>query len=64
MFLIRAANRHMIFNYEKIAEFYCHADKKTQALMEDSALVVIDFKKAMQLGYLRLKEEVEQMLTD
>ena len=54
----------MIFNYEKIAEFYCHADKKTQALMEDSALVVIDFKKAMQLGYLRLKEEVEQMLTD
>lgn len=63
-FLVEAANRHLTFNYEKIAEFYCHMDKKTQELMEDSALVVIDFQKAMQLGYLKLKEDVEQILTE
>jgi DNA-binding transcriptional MerR regulator len=57
-FLKAAASRHVVFNFEKIAEFYCHADKQTQALMENSALVIIDFKKAMQLGYVKLKEEI------
>jgi len=57
-FLKAAASRHVVFNYEKIAEFYCHADKQTQELMENSALVIIDFNKAMQLGYVKLKEEL------
>jgi ParB-like chromosome segregation protein Spo0J len=57
-FLKTAASRHIVFDYGKIAEFYCHADKETQALMEDSALVIIDFKKALQLGYVKLKEEI------
>lgn len=57
-FLKIAASRHVVFNYEKIAEFYCHADKETQELMENSALVIIDFNKAMQLGYVKLKEEI------
>jgi hypothetical protein len=26
--------------------------------MENSALIIIDFKKAMQLGYVKLKEEI------
>jgi hypothetical protein len=57
-FLIFAAGRHIVFDYGKIAEFYCHADKQTQDLMEDSALVIIDFKKALQLGYVKLKQEI------
>lgn len=57
-FLILAAGRHIVFDYGKIAEFYCHADKQTQELMEDSALVIIDFKKALQLGYVKLKQEI------
>jgi hypothetical protein len=61
-FLKVAASRHIIFDYGKIAEFYCHADKTTQELMEDSALVIIDFKKAMQLGYVKLKEEIADAL--
>lgn len=61
-FLKSAADRHTVFNFEKIAEFYCHADKKTQELMEDSALVIIDFKKAMQIGYVKLKEEIAEAL--
>ena len=61
-FLKTAAARHVVFDYGKIAEFYCHADKPTQALMEDSALVIIDFKKAMQLGYVKLKEAIADAL--
>lgn len=61
-FLKAAATRHIIFNYEKIAEFYCHADKETQQLMEDSALVIIDFQKALQLGYVKLREEIVSVL--
>jgi len=26
--------------------------------MENSALIIIDFKKAMQLGYVKLKDEI------
>lgn len=61
-FLKAAAARHTVFNFEKIAEYYCHADKATQELMENSALVIIDFKKAMQLGYVRLKDEIAAAL--
>ena len=61
-FLKTAAARHIVFDYGKIAEFYCHADKETQTLMEDSALVIIDFKKAMQLGYVKLKAEIADAL--
>lgn len=61
-FLEQAAQRHVVFDYSKIAEFYCHADKETQELMEDSALVIIDFNKALQHGYAKLKKGVMDAL--
>jgi uncharacterized Zn finger protein len=57
--LIEAAKRHSVFNYEKIADYYAHASPETQALMEKSALVIIDFGKAIQNGYVRLCEEIK-----
>lgn len=57
-FLIEASNRHTVFNYEKIADYYSHASKEMQELMENSALVIIDFEKAIQLGYVRLSDEI------
>jgi len=57
-FLIEAAKRHSVFNYEKIADYYAHASPETQALMEKSALVIIDFGKAIQNGYVRLCDEI------
>jgi ParB-like chromosome segregation protein Spo0J len=63
-FLKAAATRHMVFNFEKVAEFYCHADREIQALMEDSALVIIDFKKALQLGYVKLQDEIADAIGD
>lgn len=64
-FLIFAAQRHTVFNYELIADYYAHADVETQNLMENSALVIIDFKKAIELGYVQLSEEIkEQYLSE
>ena len=53
-FLIHAARRHTVFNYSKIADYYAHASKEMQDLMEKSALVIIDFDKAFEHGYINL----------
>lgn len=60
MFLMDAARRHTIFNYEKIADYYAHATPEMQHLMERSALVIIDFEKAIQYGYVRLCDEIRK----
>jgi hypothetical protein len=57
-FLKLAATRHIVFNYQKIADFYANSDKNIQELMEDSALIIIDFEKAIELGYVKLSEEI------
>ena len=59
-FLRAAAHRHTVFDYRSIAEYYAHADKKTQELMERSALVIIDFGKAIDNGFVRLTEALAQ----
>jgi len=60
LFLIEAAHRHSVFNYEKIADYYSHATKEMQELMESSALVIIDFEKAIQNGYVKLCEDIKK----
>jgi hypothetical protein len=65
MFLIDAARRHNVFNYEKIADYYAHSSKEMQHFMERSALVIIDFEKAIQYGYVVLCEDIrDQYLTE
>jgi len=65
MFLMDAARRHTIFNYEKIADYYAHSNKTMQHLMERSALVIIDFEKAIEYGYIKLCDEIKkQYLTE
>lgn len=58
-FLICAAYRHYVFNYEKIADYYAHASKEMQELMERSALVIIDFDKAIELGFVKVCEDIK-----
>lgn len=50
-FLSLAASRHLRFDYHRIAEFYAHAAPATQRLFERSALVIIDYEQAIELGY-------------
>lgn len=57
-FLKSAASRHIIFNYANIAEYYAHQDKEMQELMEDSALIIIDFDDAIKNGYVELRSEI------
>jgi hypothetical protein len=60
-FLTIAARRHTVIHYNKVADFYAHADAKLQALMEDSALVIIDFNRAIELGYVKLAEDIAKL---
>lgn len=61
LFLIRAANRHTVFNYKKIAEFYPHASPEVQKLMERSALVIIDINDAIHYGYVDFMDELNRL---
>ena len=58
IFLTLAANRHTVFNFETIANYYPHASKECQQLMEDSALVIIDIDKAIENGYVSMSEKI------
>jgi hypothetical protein len=60
-FLMTAASRHIVFDYSKIANFYAHSSRECQELMENSALVIIDFNKAIENGFVRLTEEINTM---
>lgn len=63
-FLRFAATRHIIFNYSKIADYYAHADKEMQELMEKSALVIIDIDDAIANGYVKLSTQIDRILED
>ena len=63
-FLLLAATRHVVFDYAKIAEFDAHSSKEVQELMEDSALVIIDFNKSIELGYTTLKKEIADQYSE
>lgn len=53
-FLRLAAARHIVFNYARIADYYAHANKELQGLMEESALVLIDINSALANGFAKL----------
>lgn len=59
-FLISAAKRHIKFNFSLIADYYAHSNKEMQQLMERSALVIIDFQKAIELNYVKLSQDIVQ----
>lgn len=60
-FLRFAATRHIIFNYERIADYYASASKEMQELMEQSALVIIDFNRAIELGFVQLNDKMRKL---
>lgn len=63
-FLRYAAERHTIFNFSRVAEFYAHASEPIQNLMENSALVIVDFRKAIELGLVAITEEIREMVRE
>ena len=61
-FLIKAATRHIAFNYDKVADYYAHATPEMQNLMEQSALVIIDFDDAIANGYVKLSSTIKSIV--
>ena len=60
-FLMAAASRHIVFNYSKVADFYAHSSKECQELMEKSALVIIDYKQAIENGFVHLTAQIDEL---
>ena len=60
-FLRKAAQRHLVFNYKKVAEYYAAASPEVQELMEKSALVIIDYNDAIMNGFTTLTKKVERL---
>lgn len=56
-FLRVAAYRHVKFNYRSIADLYAKAEPEVQKLMEDSALVIVDKDKAIELGFIKISKD-------
>lgn len=63
-FLVEAARRHTVFNYEKIADYYAQAPAEIQRLMEESALVIIDYNDAIRGGYITLTKDLVNAYKD
>lgn len=63
-FLKLAASRHIVFTYSKIADYYAHASKEMQELMEESALVILDIDDAIANGYVVLSDKMKQLIDE
>lgn len=53
--------RHNVFDYKAIAEYYAEATPEMQALMEKSALVIIDYDDAIAEGFVKLSKSLERL---
>lgn len=63
-FLRSAAERHTAFDYGKIAEFYSHLPIQYKSHFENSALVIIDYDKAVRNGFIAYDKEVQESRID
>lgn len=61
-FLRLSATRLIGFNFSLIADYYSHADKEMQELMEKQALVIIDTEDAIANGYVEYSKTMDSLL--
>ncbi len=62
-FLISSAYRFVKFKFDKIADYYARCkSKEVKEIMEDMALVVIDYKKAVELGFVKTFDAITDNL--
>jgi len=63
-FLIAAAKRHTVFYFNKIADYYAQSAPEIQRLMENSALVIIDFQKAIENGFVQFSKGIADLFDE
>ena len=61
-YLRLAAHRHVVFDYQKAAEFYPHCTPEVQKLFEQSVLVIIDAETAIAEGYARFSLRLDELM--
>ena len=61
-FMRHSAERHTIFHFRHIAEYYCHASAELQDLMERSGMVIIDFDKAIEYGFVHMTDKLGRLI--
>lgn len=61
-FLRFAATRHIVFQYSKVADYYAHASKEMQELMEQSGLVILDIGDAIANGYIKYSKAIDDIM--
>jgi hypothetical protein len=61
-YLRLAAHRHVVFDYQKAAEFYAHCTPEIQKLFERSVLVIIDAETAIAEGYARFALRLDELM--
>ena len=60
-FLRLAATTHIVFDYAKVADYYAHANKELQTLLEHSAMVLIDYNDALAQGFVQLRQSLIEL---
>lgn len=63
-FLTSAAERHVSFDFARIAEHYSHLPIKYKSHFENSALVIIDYDNAVRNGFISFDKEVQESRLD
>ena len=58
-FLKIAADRHVIFNFSKVADYYAHLPFKYKTHFEKSGLVIVDYDNAVRNGFVSYEKEIE-----
>ena len=57
-FLKNAAYRMTVFSFKDIADYYAHSDSLMKEIMEELALIIIDYDKAVELGFVNVAENL------
>ena len=61
-FLILASYRFIKFDFTKIAEYYAHIENSEEKeLFELLALIIIDYDKAIENGFVEMQSELEKL---
>lgn len=60
-FLIHGARRFTEFNYRKIADYYAHSPAEVQDIMESLALVIVDYDRAIEEGFIKLSKRLAEL---
>lgn len=55
------AYRHAVIDFSKMAEYYAQADKQVQRLMEDNGLVIIDYNRAVENGFVEIVGSIKDI---